>query len=49
MKPHIIIHQQILLMMKMNVKMEDLLSEHKRLWVLPEAAAREFRESARAM
>ncbi|CAE7526142.1 unnamed protein product [Symbiodinium sp. CCMP2592] len=49
MKPHIQTHQQILLMFQMNVKMEDLLSEHKTLWVLPEAAAREFRESARAM
>ena len=49
MKPHIIIHQQILLMLKMHVRMEDLLAEHKSLWVLPEAAAREFRESARAM
>ena len=49
MKPHIIIHQQILLMLKMNVKMEDLLSENKLLWVLPAAAAWEFQESARAM
>ena len=48
MKPHIIIHQQILLMLKMNVRMEDLLSKNKLLWVLPAAAAREFQESARA-
>ena len=47
--PVIRIHQQILLMLQLNVRMEDLLLDHKTCFVFPPAAAQEFRETASAM
>ena len=39
------VHRQVLLMLKLNVRMEDLLSEHKACFAFPAAAAAaEFRQ-----
>jgi len=49
MKSTIAIHKQIQLMLKMNVRMEALIIEHKHSVKFPAAAAMEFKECAFAM
>ena len=47
--PNLSVHRQILLVLKLNSKVEDLLDEHKQYVALPHAAAKELLDSCCSM
>jgi hypothetical protein len=49
MNPVLLLHRQIHLMLKLNVKLEDILTEHRDAFKLPDAVAEDFCKTAFAM
>lgn len=49
MNPSISLHKKVLLMLKLNCRMEALINEHKATVSFPEEAAKEFQDAAFAM